>query len=123
MKRICAALVGMALGLSVHAVQEVKLKDVPPLTPLNWCTDANGVTKSQIEPCGIGQTVGSSISTVQYEKKGGDPIPAAAPAKAQEPAAMEAKGGALGDFWTKWGKWIALGLAGFFVLKWFRRSA
>ena len=122
MKRICMALMGLCLGLSVNAVQEVKLHDVPPLQPLNWCVDSNGVTKGQIDPCGAGQTVGTSTHTVQYEKKGGEPIPQA-PAKADEPAPVEAKGGVLGNFWTKWGKWIALALAGFFVVGWFRRSA
>ena len=64
MKTFAAILVFMCMTASAQ-VAHIELKETPPLTPLNWCKHADGITRSQIEPCGPGTTVGSSINTNQ----------------------------------------------------------
>jgi hypothetical protein len=69
MKNIYATFFLICISASTHAVQALEGKEMPALKPLNWCKGSDGVSHGQIEPCGPGTTVGSSLSTVQYGEK------------------------------------------------------
>jgi hypothetical protein len=75
MKKIVAILAFMSFSVAAVAVQDVELKETPPLKPLNWCKGEDGVSHEQIEECGPGQTVGTSMST--NEPVAAEPIPVA----------------------------------------------
>lgn len=127
MKRICAILAFMCAAASAQ-IPTIKLEETAPLKPLNWCKDSNGVTQSQIEPCGPDTTVGSSISTAQPAvQKKDEIIPTSAPttdsAVSKTEPKTDSQGGPSTGFWKQWGKWIAFALIAGLLLRWFRRSA
>jgi hypothetical protein len=120
MKKLCAGLFFMCATASAQ-VQEVELKELPPLKPLNWCTDSNGATHGQIEPCGPGTTVGSSISTAKPNISQKDPMPIAAPKTDKTVLNNEFNGETQDSFWKHWGKWFGLAIVLGLLFKWLRR--
>jgi len=87
MKKIAWMLGLLCLGASAWAIPEVTLKELPPLTPLNWCEDANGVKRGQVEPCGPGTTPTDSWITPKPALRGGASGAAEGFASAPQPAA------------------------------------
>jgi len=66
MKRLGAALVFFCLAASAYAVQEVTLKDVPPLQPIHYCKHSDGNIQPQNGPCDSGDTdVGDAKAELQ----------------------------------------------------------
>ena len=56
MKRIAAILMMLGFALQVHAQQEVKLVDTPPLEPLRNCRHSDGTYVAQNAPCSADTT-------------------------------------------------------------------
>ena len=61
MKRTVAVLAVLFAFESTYAVQELVLKDVPPLQPLHNCKHSDGHFAMQTDPCGSDSTEFSSI--------------------------------------------------------------
>lgn len=75
MKNIFVAFFLIFISTSTLAVQELELKELPALQPLNWCKGSDGVSHEQIEPCGPGTTVGTSKNTIEINEKEDLPNP------------------------------------------------
>jgi hypothetical protein len=120
MKKLCAGLFFMCAAASAQ-VQEIELKELPPLKPLNWCTDSNGATHGQIEPCGPGTTVGSSISTAKLNGRHDDSVPIATLKSDTAVLNNEPNSDAQNSAWRSWGQWIGLAIVLGFLFKWLRR--
>ena len=63
MKRMGVVLVFLCVIAPAYGVQEVTLKDLPPLQPLHWCKHSDGHVAAQNEPCGSDTTEVSSTAT------------------------------------------------------------
>jgi hypothetical protein len=120
MKRLCAGFVFVCATASGQ-VPEIELKEHPALKPLNWCTDSNGVTRGQIEPCGPGTTVGSSISTAKPKDSKTDPMPVVAAQTDTAVSKNESNGETENSSWKQWGKWIGFVIVLGLFFKWLRR--
>ncbi len=146
MKRIAAVLALLSAVLypfaSAYAVQEVTLKDVPPLQPLHNCKHSDGTFAFQRDPCGSDMTEFSSImhrnpdGTQAYLPLGATmndtpdtastPAPAAAPAASApavvEPLSPEAKKAQMADFRKHIAKFLLFALVIAVVAKLLKRS-
>jgi hypothetical protein len=147
MKRVAAVLALLFAFLtpfvSAYAVQEVTLKDVPPLQPLHNCKHSDGTFAMQSDPCGSDMTEFSSImqrnpdGTQTYLPLGATmenaaTYAASTPAPAEQPAASapaakeeltpEAKKEIMGDFRKRMLKWLLFALAIAVVAKLLKRS-
>ncbi len=66
MKRLSAILAMLCVSVSAYAVQEVTLKDTPPLEPIHYCKHADGNVLPQNGKCDSGDTdVGDAKAELQ----------------------------------------------------------
>jgi hypothetical protein len=120
MKRISVVFAFMCVVAPAYGVQEVTLKDLPPLQPLHYCKDSNGHVAPQSEPCGSDTTEVSSVAarkpdgTMTYlplEKNQAVTDTTADKSPASDSASkggqnIGIKNSPLGDFWKRMAKWL-----------------
>ncbi len=70
MNRLVAILALISACMPALAVQEVFLKDVPPLQELHNCKHSDGKFMMQVEPCGPDTTEYSSLLQMNSDGKG-----------------------------------------------------
>lgn len=121
MKRIVTTMAFMVFaGLMVSslAVQEVTLRETPPLQPLHWCQGGDGNVNYQNEPCGAGTTEVSSIGhrgedgkmhMEPLEKKDAPAVAVASASAPGNPPAADSKA-VMHDFWIRIAKWCGFAL-------------
>jgi hypothetical protein len=134
MKRRNLVIALMCAVAPAYGVQELTLREQPPLQPLHWCKYSDGHVAPQTEPCGSDTTEVSGVverkpdGTRTYlpldQNQAADTTTGNAPASEstssndQNAAVKESP---LGDFWKRMGKWlafaIAIGLLGKLLLK------
>jgi hypothetical protein len=123
MKRTGLVLSIMGVVAPAHAVQEVTLKDLPPLQPVQNCRYADGHYAAQNGPCPPDTT---EVGLVAVTKPDGTltfpPV-----TKPQVSDASAAKAGAgekssLQDFWISMAKWLGFALVVGLVAKFLKRS-
>ena len=117
-----------------YGVQEVTLRDLPPLQPLHWCKHSDGHVAEQIEACGSDTTEVSSWMKRQPDGtmahlslEEGKAMDAPGKAAATDSAAKDAQNGAvkkppLDDFAYHMGKWFGFALVVGLVAKLFKKS-
>jgi hypothetical protein len=113
----CTCVIAPAYG-----VQDISLKDLPPLQPLHWCKYSDGHVAPQSEPCG---TDTAEVSSVMVRRPDGtathlsleekQPTDTAEKSAARDVASKEdrnsdVKNSPLGDFWKRMGKWFGFAL-------------
>lgn len=113
----------MCVFAPAYGVQEVTLRNLPPLQPLHFCKHADGHVAGQRDPCGSDATEVSSWSrrnpdgSVTYlplEKR--QAADAAGKSAANDSASNDdrntgATGSPLGDFWKRMAKWLGFAVA------------
>jgi hypothetical protein len=121
-KWIGVVFVYMCVIAPAHGVQDVTLKDLPPLQPLHWCKYSDGHVTPQNEPCGSDTTEVSSVmvrgpdGTLTHlpleEKRQTDTADksAASDAASNEDQNSDVKNSPLGDFWKRMAKWFGFAL-------------
>lgn len=134
MKRIAVVFVFMCVIAPAHGVQEVTLKDLPPLQPLHLCKDSGGHVAGQIDPCGSDTT---EVSSTMVRKPDGtttflplqkEPATDTADNSAASDSASkvdqntDVKKSPLGDFWKRVAKWLAFAIAVGLLAKFLKRS-
>lgn len=135
MKRINVVLAFMCVVAPAYGVQEVTLKDLPPLQPLHNCKDSNGHVAPQIEPCGPDTTEVSSVAVrkpdgtmtfLPLEKN--QPTDTTADKSAASDSASKGgqnigiKNSPLGDFWKRMAKWLGFAVVVGLVAKVLKQS-
>jgi len=134
MKRMGVVLVFLCVIAPAYGVQEVTLKDLPPLQPLHWCKHSDGHVAAQNEPCGSDTTEVSSTATKSpdgtlnfhpLEKQ--QATDTADNSTASEPASKEdqhpdLKKSELGDFWKRMAKWLVFAIVVGLVAKLLKQS-
>ena len=144
MKRMGTALAFVAVLVTgivsatvpAYAVQEVTLKEYPPLEPLHYCKYADGHVAYQREACGSDTTEVSSVMERQRDgrmehlplgsKEAADLTGKTA---ASDPAAKDIANAdadvpksPLRDFWKRMGKWMLFALAVAIVARLLKQS-
>lgn len=137
MKKFGMALALLGFMMQAHAIQEVKLQEVPPLKPLHWCKHTDGQTTSQIDPCGSDTTEVSSISQrqpdgrMEFEPLHKEDTSAASQSNANEQASASSQAAAsspsdskqvMKEFRMRMLKWLGFALAVAVIAKLLNRS-
>jgi hypothetical protein len=114
-----------------YGVQEVTLKELPPLQPLHWCKHSDGHVADQVEPCASDTTEVSSWTERQPDGtmrhlsvEEGRALEADNKLSPSDRAAKEAqkKEAKLRDFWYHAGKWTGFAVLVGLVAKFLKQS-
>jgi hypothetical protein len=134
MKRLGVVLAFVCAIAPAYGVQEVTLKDLPPLQPLKWCKHSDGQVIPQNEPCGSDTTEVSSWTKRQpdgtmahltlQEAQAMDAAnnPAATASTAKDAPNADVQKAQLGDFWKHMGKWVGFAIVVGLVAKFLKQS-
>jgi hypothetical protein len=130
MKRLGVVLVLMCAVAPAHGVQEVTLKDLPPLQPLKMCKHSDGQVIAQNEPCASDTTEVSGWTKRQPDgavahlslEEGRQMDAAVNNPAASAAAAKDAQKAQLADFWKHMGKWVGFAVVVGLVAKFLRQS-
>ncbi|MFZ6873005.1 hypothetical protein ACO0LF_13155 [Undibacterium sp. Di27W] len=134
MKKISAYLALLCITASAQALQvhNLELKETPPLKPLNTCKGSDGVTRSQIEPCGPGETaitgyveVGGSDSTAKPAQSNEAQVKTGESrdnARAKNESSIESQSELKSNLWKRLGKWLGFALVIGLVAIFLKRS-
>ena len=133
MKKIYALIGLLYVATAAHAVQELTLKEYPPLKPLTYCKHADGSVAGQNGPCGLGDTEVSSVSEMKSDGTSRQlplaptttqtPDPVGSPTTAADGSSNDqTKPQTLTDAWKSLAQWAAFGVAIGFLAKLLNRS-
>jgi len=135
MKRISVVFAFMCVGAPAYGVQEVTLKDLPPLEPLHYCKDSDGHVAPQSGPCGSDTTEVSSVAVRKPDgtltflplemKRPTDTTAdksAASDSASKEDQNIDVKNSPLGDFWKRMGKWLGFAVVVGLLAKFLKQS-
>jgi hypothetical protein len=126
MKRLSVVLVGLCLVAPAFGVQEVTLRDQPPLQPLHWCQHSDGQVAAQSEPCASDTTEVSSVS-----RRNADGTLTHFPLGSKEAVELgdtrpaqntDSKSPPLDDFPKRMGKWLGFAIVVGLVAKFLKQS-
>jgi hypothetical protein len=134
MKRMSVVFAFMCVIAPAHGVQEVTLKDLPPLQPLHFCKDSDGHVAPQNGPCGSDTTEVSSTyvrkpdgttTFLPLEKKQATDTAdksAASDSASKDDQNTDVKKSPLGDFWKRMAKWLGFAIAVGLLAKFLKQS-
>jgi hypothetical protein len=125
----------MCVVAPAHGVQEVTLKDLPPLQPLHYCKNSDGHVAPQSDPCGSDTTEVSSVAvrkpdgTLNYlplEKQQATDstadTSAASDTASKDDRNTDVKNSPLADFWKRIAKWLGFAIVVGLVAKLLKQS-
>lgn len=134
MKRMSVVFAFMCVIAPAYGVQEVTLKDLPPLQPLHFCKDSDGHVAPQNGPCGSDTTEVSSVSVrkpdgtmtfLPLEKKQATDTAdksAGSDSASKDDQNTDVKKSPLGDFWKRMAKWLGFSIAVGLLAKFLKQS-
>jgi hypothetical protein len=126
-------LAGMCGIAPAYGVQEVTLRELPPLQPLHWCKHSDGGVLPQREPCGSDTTEVSSVTerrpdgTVAYlplEKPAttdGKPAASESASRADQSTGVVPNPSPV-EFWKRMARWLGFAAVVGLWAKLFKRS-
>jgi hypothetical protein len=124
----------MCIVAPAYGVQELTLREAPPLQPLHWCKHSNGNVVEQIDPCGPDSMEVSSVMERKSDGKmvyrplekdeatSSDGKSAASDSASKDDPNTEIRKSPLGDFWKRIASWFAFALIVGLVAQFLNRS-